>query len=134
MKKKDEFICVTGADVDQASAAVLTMHWRVVRVWNRIPPAIDHARNCFSSDDGAPRRLPQDAGGTRKAQERTTLATFISLTQNHSGTAIRVNMDNVLTIEADEKGSVLISVAGATIAVNEKPDRIIRLIRDEQGR
>jgi hypothetical protein len=27
---------VTGADVDQASAAVLTMHWRVVRVWNRI--------------------------------------------------------------------------------------------------
>jgi hypothetical protein len=60
------------------------------------------------------------------------LATFISLTQNHSGTAIRVNMDNVLTIEADEKGSVLISVTGATVAVNEKPDRIMQLIADER--
>jgi hypothetical protein len=61
------------------------------------------------------------------------LATFISLTQNHSSTALRINMDNVFTIEADEKGSILISVAGATIVVNEKPDRIIQLIRDEQG-
>ena len=47
------------------------------------------------------------------------MATFISLTQNHSSTALRVNMDNVFTIEADEKGSILISVAGATIVVNE---------------
>jgi hypothetical protein len=60
------------------------------------------------------------------------MATFISLTQNSSSTAIRVNMDNVFTIVADEKGSVLISVTGATIAVNEKPDLIMQLIADER--
>jgi len=40
-------------------------------------------------------------------------------------------MDNVFTIEADERGSVLISVTGATVAVNERPDRIMVLIRDQ---
>jgi len=59
-------------------------------------------------------------------------ATFITLTRYTPTTAIHVNMDNVLTIEADEKGSVLISVTGETIAVNEKPDRIMQLIADER--
>jgi hypothetical protein len=35
-EKTGRTLHVTDADVDQASAAVLTMHWRVVRVWNRI--------------------------------------------------------------------------------------------------
>jgi hypothetical protein len=65
--------------------------------------------------------------------KESTGAHGIGNTQNHSSTALRINMDNVFTIEADEKGSILISVAGATIVVNEKPDRIIQLIRDEQG-
>lgn len=147
------FVSVTGADADQASAAVLNVNCadqiaETTQLLRQDRTAGDAGRGCRQHraavavrqgrmDHAAHRRrawFPSATALTPKAQEGTTLATFISLTQNLSSTAIRVNMDNVFTIEADEKGSILISVAGATIAVNEKPDRIMQLIRDEQGR
>jgi len=62
------------------------------------------------------------------------MATFIAFKRHGSDVVIHVNMDKLLWMEPEQKYTILFpeSEKQRNIAVNETPDRIMQLIRDEQ--
>ena len=63
------------------------------------------------------------------------MPTFVALTSANDDKTVFVNMDTVIKMQWDDAGHTILTFASSqeTLAVRERPPKVLDLIRDRQG-